>query len=84
MKVKFNYKETIWFKKPIEIEINDKDWINYFGNNQEEYREDGVLNINHMLNDFIYAHYSTQELIDLSQNQGDPDTEIDILEIKDN
>lgn len=72
MKVKFNYKETIWFKVPLEIEIDE-----------EKLDIDENEGIEQAIRDYIYSHYSTQELIDLSEDQGDPDTEIDLLEIKD-
>lgn len=77
MKVKFNYKETVWFEKPIEVEIDMDDLIFEYGEaiNEQELEQ--------AIRDFIYSNYSTQELKDLNTMYlGDGDTTIDILEIK--
>lgn len=77
MKVKFNYKETVWFEKPIEVEIDMDDLIFEYGEaiNEQELEQ--------AIRDFIYSNYSTQELRDLNTMYlGDGDTTIDILEIK--
>lgn len=77
MKVKFNYKETVWFEKPIEVEIDMDDLIFEYGEAISEQE------LEQAIRDFIYSNYSTQELKDLNTMYlGDGDTTIDILEIK--
>ena len=72
MKVKFKYKERIWFKRPLEIEIDENNSQIQETLNEGESMETAIIN-------YIYANYSTQEIKDLDQNGLQGNIEIDII-----